>query len=84
MLVHNIEKAFVNDSVFNLKKRERVHCRSLTLSLLYVLLIRYRCPSGFGAQWNPTLFKQSVQEGIDKRSSKSHKKKQYIDSFWKV
>ena len=53
MLVHNIEKAFVNDSVFNLKtnlkKRERVHCRSLTLSLLYVLLIRYRCPSGFGA-----------------------------------
>ena len=53
MVVHNIEKAFVNDSVFNLKKRERVHCRSLTLSLLYVLLIRYRCPSGFGAQWNP-------------------------------
>ena len=38
MLVHNIEKAFVNDSVFNLKtnlkKRERVHCRSLTLSTI--------------------------------------------------
>ena len=33
---------------------------------------------------NGILFKQSVQEGIDKGSSKSHKKKQYIDSLWKV
>ena len=30
------------------------------------------------------LFKQSVQEGIDKGSSKSHEKKQYIDGWWKV
>ena len=36
----------------NLKKRERVHRRSLTLSLPHLLLIRRRCPTGFGAQWN--------------------------------